>query len=278
MPNCDFGCYRFKSCYLPIVDNKKINFFNNKTIYTNELNNKFAKFTIKKTDIYENSKNLIRATFDVDNSKLAQILVNITINRHQFINKIKQLKIKQGFVINKNSYIKFFNFYRNYGNFFSSSEYNIIYLKNNNLNKINILRKKTIHFNLNLIKSQIFLSINKNFKNYVSWTISLGILLKSLRLKKNCRRTKIGFENLLKFLSKKIKKLMNSDYFFIISCKGHKKSVSLLLKWLLDIIPGKKMLGVIWLPKIPVSQQKKKRYASIKKNMKKRLLKLKNFY
>jgi hypothetical protein len=164
----------------PIKNFKKINIFNNKIsygIYSSEMNNKLTNFI--NADIYKNVDELLNYAM---NSKffipykrmnLKKNFITVSIfQKSKILKRIKEVNKKTLNIINRDKHFKFYNFYENYLSFFVLNEHNnLISFKKYKLIKkkfINTLKKKHIHLNINLVGSQIFLSISKNFKNYVS--------------------------------------------------------------------------------------------------------------
>jgi hypothetical protein len=282
VPNCDFGCYRFKSCYLPLLELKKINIpttahINN--IYCAELKKLVNKNIICPITFYKNIAMALNTEQNDNVSNINKTLIIINSDKAIMIIEVARLKKNKLNFFDKNKFLNFWIFYENYTSIFiASAASNLTNFKlSYNLENTCISNdyKKTIHFNLNLVKSQVFLAINNKFNKILLWNLSLGVLLKKTNFGKNARRTKFGFDFLLKFLKKKINLLLNLNYFIAITIRGHKKIISNFITWFTRLIPSSKIAFLIWLPKVPRKGQRKKKYSAIKKNLKKRLLKIK---
>lgn len=193
-----------------------------------------------------------------------EISIKIYKNIILLIKKTK-LKLKK---------INFFMFYQAYSIIFNKSEFhNLIFSK---FKYRNVHLKNILYIDFNIKKSQIFISVKKNTnKNFICWNMSTGVLLKKTNYNKNTRRTKIGLNVLLKFLKKKVKLLLKLKFLFAFSFRGIKNLFLDIIYWLFALVPHSRILFTTWSPSVSFSYFKKKKYAAIKKNLKKRLLRMK---
>lgn len=260
----------------PLHEIKKIN-----TLVTTHANNIYCtelkKFTnikiMHNAELYKNIAISLNNIYFENIVNINKTLINLNCDKTPTILELAKFQKKKINFFQKFNYYTFYTFYEIYTTIFiTNATFNLTNFKfSSGTGKL----KKIIHLNINLIKSQPFLSVNNSFKKITSWNISLGVLLKTSSFSKNSRRTKFGFDFLLKFLKKKIKLLLNLSYVIAFTVKGHKKIINSFINWLIQLVPSAKTAFLLWLPCVSYKNQKKKKYAAIKKNLKKRLLKIK---
>lgn len=264
----------------PLPEIKKINILaisSANNIYCLEIKKYVSANIICTKLFYKNVALLLNNTNDQNTLNINKTIVTLNCEKTLMLTELNKLQKKKINFFQKNKYYKFLMLYERYTSIFVDNTTKNLTNFKFNINKPNVTfnSKKIIHFNINLIKSQVFISINNNYKKIISWSLSLGILLKTSNFGKNARRTKFGFDFLLKFLKKKIKLLLSLNYFLAFTLNGHKKIINNFITWLTKLVPSAKTAFICWLPKASFNYQRKKKYAAIKKNLKKRLLKIK---
>lgn len=202
------------------------------------------------------SLNFFKKTVNINN-------LNMIFDNYDFKNSNKFLEL----FINE---INLKNFYTIYENIFFNISINNIFFKK-------LFRKNYIYINFNIKNKQIYITICKNNLTRCNTTITVGSILSLFNLKKINKKTNNALSISLKFLKSKLNVLQKINFNFIFNINGTNKNIYKLKNWIIDSKLYKNILVLSWNQSLPYGVIKKKKYAAIKKNLKKRLLKINGF-
>lgn len=202
------------------------------------------------------SLNFFKKTVNINN-------LNIIFDNYDFKNKDKFLEL---FIKELN--LK--NFYTIYESIFFNLSVNNLFFKK-------LFKKNYIYLNFNIRNKQIYITICKNNLNRCNTTITTGSVLSLFNLKKINKKTNSALLITLKFLKNKLNILQKINFNFIFNIEGTNKNIYKLKNWIIDSNIYKSILVLSWKQSLSYGIIKKKKYSAIKKNLKKRLLKINGF-
>lgn len=237
--NCDFKGYRFKSYYLPFIDNLKNNFKLNSYIeykIDSFLYMKLLNHNIKKSNFFKKN------------------IYNIYIVIFKYINYINYL---HNIVYWSYKYIYYIHIF------------NTVILQKDFKNNLIVL---------NYSSKQLILNINMN--NGYTTIITVGKVLSSLNIlkksnKKTVKSLKLFSEYIYNFFIK-FKKIFNKKKIFILKIKNTNKHLYIDIKLLNILYRILNIKHIIYSHKIPNSYFFFKKIKSIKRRLKKKLIKYEN--
>ena len=135
-------------------------------VYCTELK-KFTNLNIicEKT-FYKNIASSLNNMYFANIIDINKTLVNLNYDKTPAIVELAKLQKKKINFLQKYKYYSFYMFYENYTSIFTpNATFNLTNFKFSvNATKL----KKIIHLNINLTKSQVFLSVNNSFKKIIS--------------------------------------------------------------------------------------------------------------
>ena len=129
--------------------------------------------------------------------------------------------------------------------------------------------KKFALYCINVKGKQIFITVfEKNLK--IKKSYSTGKILKRTKSQLN-KKSPLSAKIFLKFLEKRIKKLVKRNYNFIIKIKGFRKQNFDFIKSVFTYFDKKKITSILLDINMSFAPTKRKRYASIKRSVLRRL-------